>query len=93
MIKIQPVVFPIKGTATNLDLKVNGFSMDAKTADFHYRLTSDGDLHLLKAGKVIDEGNLTMTKEEFAQWGADNQYCIEWACKKLGLTLIKDSNG
>jgi len=90
MAKIQPVVFPIKGTATQLDLKVLGFSMDAKTADFHYRLTSDGDFNLLKAGKVIDEGNLTMTKDEFALWGADNNYCIEWAANKLGLVLIKN---
>ena len=74
MTKIQPVVFPIKGTATNLDLRVLGFSMDAKTADFHYRLTSDGDFHLLKAGKVIDEGNLTMTKEEFAERFAQTDY-------------------
>lgn len=88
MIKIEPVVFPIKGTATNLDLKVLGFSMDAKTATFHYRLTSDGDLQLLKSPTVIDEGNLTMTNEEFAQWGSDNNYCLQWAANKLGLTLI-----
>jgi len=88
MAKIQPVVFPIKGTATQLELKVNSFSMEANTAEFHYRLTSDGDLQLLKAGKVIDAGNLTMTNDEFAQWGADNNYCIQWAANKLGLTLI-----
>lgn len=88
MRKIQPLVFPIKGIATNFELIVNAFSMDAKTANFHYRLTSDGDLQLLKAGKVIDEGNLTMTNEEFAEWGADNNYCIQWAANKLGITLI-----
>jgi hypothetical protein len=88
MAKIQPIVFPIKGTATELELKVNGFLMEAKTADFHYRLIDSGDLQMLKAKKVIAEGNLLMTKEEFAQWGADNNYCIEWAAYKLGLTLI-----
>lgn len=88
MAKIQPIVFPIKGTATNLELRVNAFSMEAKSADFHYRLTSDSDLQLLKAGKVIDEGNLTMTSTEFEGWGADNNYCLQWAANKLGLTLI-----
>jgi hypothetical protein len=90
MTKIQPVTFPIKGTATNLDLRVNGFSMDAKTADFHYTLYDDSpfDSIALKSKKVIDEGNLTMTKEEFAQWGSDNNYCIQWAANKLGLTLV-----
>lgn len=88
MAKIEPVVFPIKGTATELEVRVNGFLMEAKTAEFHYRLTDSGDLQMLKAKKVIDEGNLSMTKEEFALWGADNNYCIEWAANKLGLTLI-----
>ena len=88
MTKIEPITFPIKGTATNLDLRVLGFSMDAKTADFHYRLTSDGDLQMLKPGKVIDEGNLKMTHQEFEDWGADNNYCLQWAANKLGLTLI-----
>ena len=88
MTKIEPITFPIKGTATNLDLRVLGFSMDAKTADFHYRLISDGDLQMLKPGKVIDEGNLKMTHQEFEDWGADNNYCLQWAANKLGLTLI-----
>lgn len=88
MAKIQPVVFPIKGTATELELKVLGFSMDAKNAEFHYRLTDSGDLATLRAKKVIAEGNIEMTKEEFENWGADNKYCLEWAANKLGLTLI-----
>jgi len=88
MAKIQPVVFPIKGTATQLELKVNSFSMEANTAEFNYRLTDDGDLQTLRAKKVIDTGNLTMTEQEFEAWGADNNYCIQWAANKLGLTLI-----
>lgn len=88
MAKIQPVVFPIKGTATQLELKVNGFSMEANTAEFNYRLTDDGDLQTLRAKKIIDTGNLTMTEQEFELWGADNNYCIQWAANKLGLTLI-----
>lgn len=88
MAKIQPVVFPIKGTATELEVRVNGFPMDATTAEFHYKLTTSGDLATLKPKKLIAEGNLEMTESEFAQWGADNNYCIEWAANKLGLTLI-----
>ena len=88
MAKIQPVVFPIKGTATELEVRVLSFSMEAKSAEFHYRLTDSGDLATLRAKKVIDEGNLKMTESEFENWGADNNYCIEWAANKLGLTLI-----
>ena len=88
MAKIQPVVFPIKGTATELEVRVNGFSMTDKTADFHYRLTDSGDLQMLKPKKLIAEGNLSMNEQEFESWGADNNYCIQWAANKLGLTLI-----
>jgi hypothetical protein len=88
MAKIQPIVFPIKGTATELELRVNGFSMEAKSAIFHYRLIDNTKPESMGINKLIDEGNLSMTKEEFALWGADNNYCIEWAAKKLGLTLI-----
>jgi len=88
MAKIQPIIFPIKGTATELELRVNGFSMESKSAIFHYRLIDNTKPESMGINKLIDEGNLSMTKEEFALWGADNNYCIEWAAKKLGLTLI-----
>lgn len=90
MAKIQPVAFPIIGTATELEVRVNGFSMEAKTADFHYRLTDSGDVQIMKAKKVMAEGILQMTEQEFAQWGVDNNYCTEWVANKLGLTLLND---
>lgn len=88
MAKIQPIVFPIKGTATELEVRVNGFSMEAKTAIFHYRLIDNTKPKSMGVNKLIDEGNLSMNQQDFAQWGADNNYCIEWAANKLDLTLI-----
>lgn len=90
MAKIEPIVFPIKGTATEFEVRVNGFSMEAKTAIFHYRLIDNTKPESMGVNKLIDEGNLSMNQQEFAQWGADNNYCIEWAANKLGLTLIKN---
>ena len=81
MTKIQSVAFPILGTATKLDLIVLNFAMDATLAHFYYCLYSADD------AKIID-GNISMTEEEFNQWGADNEYCINWACNKLNLTKI-----
>jgi len=89
MASIQPIIFPIKGTATNLNLRVSSFLMDAKSVNFIYNLTTDGDEANLILPKVVDSGEIFMNESEFAQWGADNNYCIEWACEKLGLTLIK----
>lgn len=91
MAKIQPVAFPIKkGVATNLDLRVNSFSMEAKSTNFIYILTTDGDEENSILPKIIDSGEIFMDEEDFAKWGEDNNYCIEWACKKLDLSLIKE---
>lgn len=81
MAKIQPVVFPIIGTATDLNLRVLPFGMDDITATFYYSVETEEN-------KKCAEGNLTMTPEEFSGWGADNNYCLQWAANKLGLTLI-----
>jgi hypothetical protein len=81
MAKIQPVVFPIIGTATDLIVRVLPFDMDAITATFYYSLNTE-------EGKMCTEGNLSMTPEEFAGWGSDNNYCNQWAASQLGLTLI-----
>lgn len=81
MIQIKPIQFPILGTATKLNLIVLNFTMEATTANFYYCLYDAND------NKIID-GNISMTEQEFAQWGADNNYCINWACNKLNLQLI-----
>jgi hypothetical protein len=80
MTTIKPITFPILGIATKLDLIVLNFAMDATTASFYYCLYASD-------GKKIIDGNITMTDSEFALWGADNSYCISWACQKLGLQV------
>lgn len=87
MARIEPVVFPILGTATNLVVEVLQTNMEASTATFYYKLTdSDGSM-IPDNGKTIVEGNISMTEQEYEAWGADNNYCITWAANKLGLTL------
>lgn len=83
MANIQPITIPIKGTATSLNLMVLNFNMNAKTAVFYYWLNDAN-------GVTMVDGNIEMTEAEFAGWGADNQYCFEWASNKLGLTLINN---
>ena len=80
MTTITPITFPILGEATKLDLVVLNFAMDATTASFYYCLYSEED-------KKILDGNISMTESEFGLWGADNSYCISWACQKLGLQV------
>lgn len=81
MTNIQPLIIPIVGTATKLVVRVLPFDMTATNCDFYYGLLDADD-------KTLIEGNLNMNDTDFAAWGADNQYCIQWAANKLGITLI-----
>lgn len=85
MAKIQPITFPILGTANEFYLKVLPFRMEDKQCAFYYEI-----LKVEEDGKeqVFTSGNLEMTEAEFAGWGADNNYCLNWAAQKLGLTII-----
>lgn len=87
MAKIQPAQILTLGTATELILKVLPFEMDATTAQFYYVLASEQDINGVISYNPLLDGNIFMTEQEFDNWGADNNYCIEWAANKLGLTL------
>jgi hypothetical protein len=88
MAQIQPVIFPILGTATNMVVEVLQTNMEASSATFYYKLT-DGDGNMIPdTGNTIVEGNIAMTEVEYDAWGADNEYVIQWAANKLGLTLL-----
>lgn len=81
MANIQPIVFPIIGTATKLEVLVLNFPTDAVTCTTYYKLTTD-------EGKVCTEGNYTLTDEEFEGWGEDNSYIDNLIATILGITII-----
>jgi hypothetical protein len=88
MAKIQPLLIPTQGTATDFYLKVLSFSMDAQTCQFYYEFQKED---LTPSGNIlvpILSGNLDMNEADFAAWAADNNYCIQWAANKLGVTLV-----
>ena len=39
---------------------------------------------------VLTQGNLNMTGEEYAKWGANDQYAWEFVATSLNLTIIGD---
>lgn len=81
MVNIQPVTFPIVGTATKLSVTVLGFATDALTANTYYRLLTD-------TGKQCLQGNYELTKQEFATWGIDNSYLDTIVAKHLNVTIV-----
>jgi hypothetical protein len=81
MINIQPVLFPIGGTATKLSVIVLGFQTNATTCGTYYALLTDANV------KII-EGNYQLTEEEFAAWGVDNTYIDDIVANFLNVTII-----
>lgn len=86
MIEIQPIQLP-NGTATHLVLKCLTLDMTATTAEFYYALCTNVLAEYNNSCDILLDGNLEMTESEYTQWGADNNYCIQWAANKLNLTI------
>jgi len=89
MIKISPINIPTQGIATYLILKCMTLDMTADNAEFYYELTTDTLPIYNNSYKVLLSGNLEMDTTDYNQWGADNNYCIQWAADKLNLTIIQ----
>ena len=84
MAKIQPITFPLNaGTATELTVLILNFETTATTCTTYYELKSE-------EGTVLTNGNYTLTEEEFAAWGTNNEYVAECVAKAIGVTIIKD---
>jgi len=83
MAKIQPIVFPLNaGTATEMSVLILNFETNAINCTTYYELKTD-------EGKVLSNGNYTLTEEEFAGWGFDNEYVAECVANAIGVTIIK----
>jgi len=77
--KIQEVNigWPIK-IATDLLVRVLPFNTEALMCNLYYEILST-------TGERLSEGNLSITEEEFANWGQDNSYIDDITLIKLGL--------
>jgi hypothetical protein len=84
MAKIQPIVFPLNaGTATEMTVLILNFETNATTCTTYYELKTD-------EGKVLSNGNYTLTEDEFSAWGEDNSWVTECVASAIGVTIIKD---
>ena len=81
-VAIEPVVFPLnEGTATRMTVLVLNFPTDATTATTYYQL-------LTEEGAQLRQGNYTLTEEEFASWGTDNNVVNQYVANAIGVVLI-----
>ena len=81
MSNIEPVVFPIVGTATKMQVTVLGFTTDATTCNTLYRLLTDENLTCI-------EGNYQMTPEQFDAWGQDNSVVDGYVAEAIGVVIV-----
>lgn len=94
MTKIQPVDVPTKGIGKYFSitcLQINIKKSSEATPTFYWEVKSAipyaiDEVQTEIPGSTILEGNLAMTKEEYALWSADDSYVIDWALAKLGFT-------
>jgi hypothetical protein len=81
-VAIEPVVFPLnEGTATRLTVLVLNFPTDAVTCTTYWQL-------LTEDGKQLAQGNYTLTEEQFAAWGQDNNFVNECVAEAIGVVII-----
>jgi hypothetical protein len=81
MSTIEPVVFPIVGTATKLQVTVLGFATDADTTNTYYRLLTDENATCIEA-------NYQMTTDQFAAWGQDNSVVDGYVAQAIGVVIV-----
>ena len=79
MIQLKPSNAGVLGTITQIDVLILPFQTDAVTCSTYYKLCD-------KDGKMVAEGNLSLTEEQFANWGTDNSYVSDIVITELGLT-------
>lgn len=80
MVQIQPINFPIKGTATQMNVLVLNFATNATTATTYWQLFTEDETQ-------VADGNYTMTEEQFAEWGQDNNFVNECVADAIGVTI------
>lgn len=57
-------------------------------ATFYYSLLSMGVSG--SVGSQLTQGNLTMSGEDYQNWGDDDDYAWDWVAEQLNLTITED---
>jgi len=81
-IAIEPVVFPLnQGTAVAMTVLVLNFETTATTCTTYWQL-------LTEESQQLSQGNYTLTDEQFAAWGQDNNVVNEYVAEAIGVVIL-----
>ncbi|MEY4332359.1 MAG: hypothetical protein RLZZ196_1097 [Bacteroidota bacterium] len=95
-IKIVDVNVPTKGVGKYFFIKVVDLVVLGNPPKFYWEVYSEvvepateADEQPLKyPGSALIGGNLDMTEAEYAQWGTNDNYVMDWALQKLGFERL-----
>jgi len=82
---IQSIPTWVKGqsvTATIFNLRPIGGEL-FQSASFYYALLDDNKT-------LVAEGNLSLSGEDYQEWGDDDNYPYDWAASQLNLVITGD---
>jgi hypothetical protein len=92
MIKIVEVIINLpKRVANCLGVNIQGFPTSAESVNVSWTLYSriihkgPSGIQSLPYYETVGQGELALTKEEYANWGADNSYLEDLVIAYLGL--------
>lgn len=96
MIQIQDINVPTKGLAKYFNLTLLNLPLPGTNPTFYWSIYSEvvipaaesDEQPIKQLGAILLEGNLQMTEAEYAQWGTDDNYAIDWALNKLNFIKI-----
>lgn len=96
MIRIEDVTVPTKGVAKFFNLTLLTLPLPGTTPTFYWSIHSEVVIPAAESdeqptkepGVSLLEGNLSMTQEEYSQWGTDDTYAINWALQKLNFIKL-----
>lgn len=78
-VNIQPKEFVTTRTITKIMVVVTNIQLFQK-AEIYVQFLDD-------AGIIVEQKTLTMEGAEYFGWTNDDQYVIDWAIQKLGISL------
>lgn len=81
-IDIEPVSYGVLGEAVKLSVSIG----------YHQAFSSECVLSFVTAsedGKQLHQGSVKLEGEDYAAWGDDNMYLVEYVCSKLNFQILE----
>lgn len=91
MVSIKPISVPTRGIGKYFLLELsNNLRLPGDSAHFYWEIYTEVEMGMSEyvPGTMILNGNLTMPKEIYDQWGTDDNYAINWALNELNLQKL-----